>query len=697
MDAHLNGIKDTRNYFNRELSWLAFNDRVLEEAADPSHPLLERLKFLSIFSSNLDEFYMIRVSGLKEQFHAGVHDRTQDGLTADEQLRLISNHVHHSVARQSLILLDDILPALAKKNIRLRSMASLRKNQRDFLEVYFREKVFPVLTPLAVDPLHPFPHLKGLGLNLLVEVRAPYRQESKVAVLHLPSSLPRFVELPCEAGKWEGVLIEDLVRKMSDQLFPNMKVIGVSEFRLTRNADLDLSEAEADDLLKLIERELRKRRLGTVIRLEVSQSMSPSHRDLLKRLTGLTELDVFDVPSFLDLAAFMSLMALPFSELKDKPFKPTLSLRLAKGGNIFQAISKGDILLHHPFESFSHVIDFVEEASVDPKVLAIKITLYRTSGQSPIVQALKNAVENGKQVTALIELKARFDEQNNIEWAKELDRAGVNVVYGVLGLKTHCKICMVVRSEEGTIKRYLHMSTGNYNEKTARIYTDLSLLTCNQQMGEDASAFFNLLTGYSLQKRWNSFLVAPHSLREELVKLIHECIRQHSEEHPSRIIMVMNSLVDPDIIRELYRASQAGVQINLIVRGICCLRPGVKGLSENITAKSIVGRFLEHSRVYYFKYGGQSRIFLGSADLMQRNLDRRVELVFPVTDPAIKGRVREIIQFMLEDNVKSRYLNKDGEYLFAPLAEGEKPFNVQEYLLYLSQEKQRELDTIPGN
>ncbi len=689
-------LKDERYYFNRELSWLAFNDRVLEEAEEQSHPLLERLKYLSIFSSNLDEFYMIRVAGIKEQIHAGVNNRTPDGLNPEQVLRQIASHVHESVSRQARILNDDVLPALARKGVRVRTISSLRKTQREFVEQYFRENVYPVLTPLAMDLAHPFPHLKGLGMNLLVELRTPYRQDRKVAVLHIPSSLPRFVVLPAEPGKYECVLIEDLIKRQADHLFPNFKIVGISDFRITRNADLDLSEAEADDLLKLIERELRKRRSGTVIRLEVSQSMNTEHRAMLMEATGLTELDVFDIPTYLDLTPFMSFLGLPFPDLKDKPFKPVLNLRSVQDSSVFSTIRKGDLLLHHPYESFSHVVDFLEESAEDPKVLAIKITLYRTSGKSSIVKALKTAVDNGKQVTALIELKARFDEQNNIEWAKELDRAGVNVIYGVQGLKTHCKICMVVRKEGDTIRRYLHMSTGNYNESTARIYTDLGLLTCNPEMGEDASAFFNLLTGYSLQKKWNRFLIAPHTLRPELCRMVHECIRNHREDQPSRIILVVNSLVDPDLIQELYKASITGVRVDLIVRGICCLRPGVKGVSENITVKSIVGRFLEHSRVYYFKYSGQSQIFLGSADLMQRNLDRRVELVFPLLDTAIKGRVREIIQFMIDDNAQSRYLTREGNYVRAKKEAGDTAaFHVQEYLLYLAQERQRELDTIP--
>ncbi|MCL4120589.1 UNVERIFIED_CONTAM: hypothetical protein GTU68_027689 [Idotea baltica] len=485
--------------------------------------------------------------------------------------------------------------------------------------------------------------------------------------------------------------MEDIIRKNAQHLFPSMKVLSISAFRITRNADLDLSEAEADDLLKFIERELRKRRLGTVIRMEVSDEMSKSNRKFLKKITGLTELDVYDIPGYLDLSAFITFLGLSYPDLKDKSFTPALNHRFVRDRDIFATIADGDILLHHPYDSFNHVVDFVQEASEDPSVLAIKQTLYRTSGKSPIVKALKTAVENGKQVTALIELKARFDEQNNIEWAKELDRSGVNVVYGVLGLKTHCKICMVVRQEGEQIRRYLHLSTGNYNEKTAKIYTDLSLMTCNDEMGEDASGLFNLLTGYSLQKKWNKFLIAPATLRPKISELIHACIQNHSDDKPARIILAMNSLVDPHMIRDLYKASMAGVKIDLVIRGICCLVPGVKDVSDNITVKSIVGRFLQHTRIFYFKFNNESRIYLGSADLMQRNLNRRVELVFPVEDAQIKRRVRGIIQQLLEDEAKTRYLQKDGRYL---RPKGDLKFNVQEYLLSQARDKQKEVDTI---
>jgi len=687
-------LEDPKYYINRELSWLKFNDRVLEEANDLQHPLLERLKFIAIFSSNLDEFFMIRVAGLKEQIHAGIHDIAADGLGPEELVQRISVHVHQAVQVQADILENSIIPQLKKKGIRLRSINGIRNLQRNYLDTYYQEKVYPLLTPMAVDPSHPFPQLKGLGLNLFVELRMPYTKDKKVAVIHVPASLPRFVPLPTDNGVQDFVLIEDLIKKNIDTLFPKMKVLNISEFRLTRNADLDLSEAEADDLLKLIERELRKRRLGSVIRVEVNKEMSQQNRSFIKRMLGLKEEDIYDIPTYLDLSAFMYFLSLPYPELKDPKFTPALSADIIKHRTVFEAIREQDILLHHPYDSFNHVVDFIHEAAHDPQVLAIKQTLYRTSGKSPIVTALKQAVENGKQVTALIELKARFDEENNIGWAKELDRAGVNVVYGILGLKTHCKICMVVRQEQGHIRRYLHLSTGNYNATTAKIYTDLGLLTCDEEMGVDASGLFNLLTGYSLQDTWNKFFIAPAILRQNIVKLIRECVSHHSKEDTAEITMIINSLVDPDIIRELYKASIKGVKIELIVRGICCLIPGIKGVSENITVRSIVGRFLEHCRIYYFKQQGQTCIYLGSADLMQRNLDRRVEIVFPIEEPKIKHRVMEIIEVMKQDNRKSRVMQEDGSYVRLEPQQDKAAFNVHEVLLEQTSAKKKFLDTI---
>ncbi|MCB9231738.1 MAG: polyphosphate kinase 1 [Bacteroidia bacterium] len=688
-------LKDSKYYFNRELSWLEFNWRVLEEAMDTHHPILERLKFISIFSSNLDEFFMIRVGGLKDQIHARIHELPIDGMSPREQIVAISNQVHPHVEIQSRVLLEDILPALRRKGLRIRNFVTLRAEQKAEMRVYFKEKVFPVLTPLAVDPSHPFPQLRSLGLNLIVELKAPFEKgDPKIAVIPLPQILNRFVEVPGK-NPHDFILLEDLITNHLDLLFPNMRILNVSEFRVTRNADMDLSEAEADDLLKLIERELRKRRLGTVVRLELQEKMSEESKRFLRETTGLKEEDIYEITGYLDLASFMFLMSLPLPEIKDPEFTPALREEITSSSSIFSAIRKRGILLYHPYDSFNHVVELVQEAARDPKVLAIKQTLYRTSGKSPIVQALKDAVANGKQVTALIELKARFDEENNIGWAKELERSGVNVVYGLLGLKTHCKILMIIRREAGTIRRYLHLGTGNYNDKTARIYSDFGYLTCDTDFGKDGSDFFNLLTGYSNQKEWRKFIISPINMRSEISALIKKCGDQHTAETPSRIRMIMNSLVDPEMIQRLYQASMAGVKIELIIRGICCLKPGLKGISENITVRSIVGRFLEHPRVYYFEYGGEEKLVIGSADLMQRNLNRRVELVFPIEESEHRERIQTIMNYMMLDNQKARILQSDGTWIRATPAKGEKPLNAQNHFLERAGERQRVIDTIP--
>ncbi len=687
-------LKNPNLYFNRELSWLKFNERVLEEAMDTSHPLLERMKFLSIFSSNLDEFFMIRVAGLKEQIAADIHELPADGMRPEEVLEEIGKKVHHDVSKQSRILLEDVLPKLRKKGIRIRYYNTLTASQKEELRIYFKEKIFPVLTPLAIDPSHPFPALRSLGLNIFIELRDPLqRKEPKVAVLPIPAILPRFIPLP---GKNPGdhLLLEDLIKPHLEMLFPNMKILNANIFRITRNADFDLSEAEADDLLKLIEKELRKRRLGTVIRLEVSDKIQPESRNFLQEITGLSERGIFDISGPLDLAAFMYLMGQDNPSLKDAPFTPALNHHITKSSNIFSAIRKRDIMLYHPYDSFHHVVDLIQEAAKDRKVLAIKITLYRTSGKSPIVAAMKEAAASGKQVTALIELKARFDEENNIVWAKQLEREGVNVVYGLLGLKTHCKILMIVRQEEGMIRRYIHMSTGNYNDKTAKLYTDIGFMTCNEDIGKDASDLFNLLTGYSRQSEWRKLFLAPHSLRSNLVRLIQETIAHHTKANPSQIRMVMNSLVDPGMIQWLYKASMKGVKVDLVVRGICCLKPQVKGISENITVRSIVGRFLEHPRIFHFKYGETEKIYMGSADLMQRNLNRRVETVFPIEDPELMVKTNSILDAMLADNVKARNLSEDGTYSRVEIGKKQERLNVQEYFLTMAKEQTQQIDTI---
>jgi len=687
-------LKNPELYFNRELSWLKFNDRVLEEAMDTSHPLLERMKFLSIFSSNLDEFFMIRVAGLKEQIAADIHELPADGMRPDQVLEEISTKVHRSVDKQSRILLEDVLPKLRKKGVRIRYYNTLTATQKESLRIYFKEKIFPVLTPLAIDPSHPFPALKSLGLNFFIELRDPIqKKEPKVAVLPIPTILPRFIPLPGK-NKGDHLLLEDLIKPHLEILFPSMKILNANLFRITRNADFELSEAEADDLLQLIEKELRKRRLGTVIRLEVSDKMRPESRKFLQESTGLKETGIFDISGPLDLAAFMFLMGQDYPALKDAPFTPALKPHITSSSSIFSAIRKKDIMLYHPYDSFNHVVDLVQEAAHDPNVLAIKITLYRTSGKSPIVAALKNAAASGKQVTALIELKARFDEENNIVWAKQLEREGVNVVYGLLGLKTHCKILMIVRKEDKEIRRYVHLSTGNYNDKTAKLYTDIGIMTSNSDIGKDASDLFNLLTGYSRQKEWRKLFLAPLNLRSNLVRLIQEAIAAHSKQNPSVIRMVMNSLVDPSMIQWLYKASMKGIKVHLVVRGICCLRPGVKGISDNIAVTSIVGRFLEHPRIFQFKFKDEEHVYMGSADLMQRNLNRRVETVFPIEDPILREKSNSILDEMLSDNVKARKLNSKGEYIRVKPKSGSSSKSVQEHFLAKAREQNRHVDTI---
>jgi polyphosphate kinase len=687
-------LSNPKNFINREISWIRFNERVLDEARNTRHPLLERLKFLSIFSSNLDEFYMIRVAGLKEQIHNNIYEPAADGMKPSESLKLISDLLHPLVQQQSDLISEDIIPELRKKGVRIRSTNTLTQTQSLELKKYFKEKIFPVITPLAVDSGHPFPKLRSLGLNLLVELKTPFkRNENKIAVVPVPQSLPRFIPVSSRRGD-DFVVLEQLLKEHLDLLFPNMKIIRVSEFRITRNADIDLSEAEADDLLKQIERELRKRRLGTVIRLEVSSKISPESRRFLMEMNALSEQEVYDIPSFLDIASFMSLMDLDYPELKDLPFTPALNTHIVRHDNIFQAIRSQDILLHHPYDSFHHVIEFVQEAAKDPNVMAIKMTLYRTSGKSPIVQALKDAVANGKQVTALIELKARFDEETNIVWAKELERVGVNVVYGLLGLKTHCKTCLVVRQEEDQILRYVHLGTGNYNVRSSKIYTDLGIFTCNPEIGKDVSELFNMLTGYSRQEKWRKISVAPVNLRESFVKMLNECIRSHTPENPSSVRLVMNALVDPQMIQHLYRASRKGVKVELIIRGICCLIPGMKDLSENISVRSIVGRFLEHARIYSFTCNGNTRLYLGSADWMQRNLNRRIEVMFPVESSDLKSYILNVLDIGFKDTVNARILGADGMYRRLKKREGEKEVNCQQIFLQEAMRRQRIIDTI---
>ena len=650
--------------FNRELSWIEFNRRVLEEALDPSRPLLERLKFLAIFSTNLDEFFMIRVSGLKQQMEAEMPIISLDGMSPAEQLLAIATKLNPLIELQMSCLKEKILPELANAGIRIIAYDQLNSTERTEVDTYYHENIFPVLTPLAVDPSHPFPYISNLSLNLAVFVVGPDDEEMppRFARIKVPPVIPRLIPITTTTGH-KFVFLEQVISANINSLFPEMNIIACHPFRTTRNAEIEIEEDEADDLLKTVEQQLRQRRFGSCVRLEVDTTMPPVMVTYLRREVDLEETDVFIVDGPLHVPDLLALYKLDYPQLKDRGFTPAIPAALANEENIFDVLRRQDILLHHPYDSFSPVVDFIQAAAVDPKVLAIKQTLYRTSGDSPIVSALIAASEAGKQVAVIVELKARFDEENNIIWARKMERSGVHVVYGLLGVKTHCKVALVVRQEEGNIRRYVHFSTGNYNPTTAKIYTDIGLLTSNAQIGADVSELFNFLTGYSRQRNYRKLMGAPIHLRERMVGLIEREIEHHRSGRPSRIIVKINSLTDTKIIRTLYEASQAGISISLIVRGVCCLRPGIVGLSDNICVISIVGRFLEHSRIFYFANGGQEEIYVGSADWMQRNLDRRIELIFPVEDEKLKQRLKnEILEISLMDNVGARKLLSDGSY-----------------------------------
>ncbi|HEY9607196.1 MAG TPA: polyphosphate kinase 1 [Allocoleopsis sp.] len=694
-------LSDPQYYFNRELSWLEFNSRVLQEALDPRTPLLERLKFMSIFSSNLDEFFMVRVAGLKKQVEAGVRKLTPDGRSPSDQLEAIGDRLRPMVSQQHQHFEKVLRLQLAREGIHILDYMDLTQEQRNYLQNYFEEQIFPVLTPLAVDPSHPFPYISNLSLSLAVVVKDPDTGEELFARVKVPKVLPRFVPLPeqlryrhkAQASIWTGVPLEQVIAHNLESLFPGMNIQEYHPFRVTRNADLAVEEDEADDLLLAIEQELRKRRVGgSVVRMEIQVTTPDSVRSMLMEEMGLKDIDVYEVEGLLCLGDLMSFMELPLPELKDPPWKPVVPSRLRSScpdeeDDVFCAIRQGDLLVHHPYQSFSAtVLRFITQAAHDPNVLAIKMTLYRTSGDSPIANALINAAENGKQVAVLVELKARFDEKNNIIWARKLEQAGIHVVYGLVGLKTHTKVVLVVRREDNKIKRYVHIGTGNYNPKTARIYTDLGLLSCRDDLGADLTDLFNFLTGYSRQRSYRKLLVAPVNLRDRFQSLINREIENCCQGGTGRIVAKMNALVDPKIITSLYKASQAGVQIDLIIRGICCLRPGVPGVSENIRVISVVGRFLEHSRIYYFHNQGKEEVYIGSADWMPRNLDRRVEAVVPVEDPEIIQDLQEILGVMLADNRQAWELQPDGSYIQRHPADGTREQCAQKILMEMANE-----------
>ncbi len=701
---------NARLFINRELSWLGFNERVLEEARDPSVPLIERLKFLCIVASNLDEFFMVRVAGLKQQLSGNVSETPPDGLTPAEQLAAIGTRAHAMVAEQYRTWREDVAPGLAEAGIRLLRPTDLTAEQKAYLAPYFAREVWPVLTPLAVDSGHPFPMLRNRSLNLAIlihrEREKVARRETMVAVVQVPSVLPRITEVPGTA-RLSFMLLEDLIAMHAGDLFPGFDVAGCSPFRVTRNFDLSIDEDEADDLLKTIQKELRRRERGSAVRLEIAHDTPVEVVTFLRAALRLEAEDVYLFDGPLHLADFLPICSRDdLREYRDEPFSPQIVPPLQEYDDIFRVIAQRDILLQHPYESFEDVVEFISEAAADPNVLAIKQTLYRTSADSPIIRSLIRAAENGKQVTAVVELKARFDEAPNIQWARTLEDAGVHVVYGLMGLKTHCKVALVVRREGDRIKRYVHLSTGNYNPATARVYGDLSYFTARDAYADDAGALFNLLTGYSTPPSWKKFAVAPLGLQERIIALID---REAALGARGRIIAKMNALVDGPVIKALYRASQAGASIDLVVRGICCLRPGVPGVSDNIRVVSIVDRFLEHARIFAFENGGKREVYLSSADWMPRNFQRRVEAMFPIEDEGLRDRVlNEILGIALEDNVKARRLGPDGTY---SRARGERhgvsgagangaaakpPLRSQVRFMELAREKAQAAPALPG-
>lgn len=659
-----------QNYVNRELSWIEFNYRVLSEARDKNLPLFERLKFLSITSSNLDEFFMVRVASLKDLVHANYSKTDIAGLTAGEQLEKISKKAHELVNVQYSTYNRSVLPALRQNGLNiLDGYEDLTPEQEEYADKYFKENVYPVLTPMAVDSSRPFPLVRNKSLNIAALLKKKKGgKELEFAMVQVPSVLPRIIELPVTVGK-DGkeihnvILLEEIIEKNMPSLFLNYDLITAHPFRIMRNADLTIDEEEAVDLLEEIQKQLKRRQWGEVIRLEIEEKIDKRLLKILKKELEVSSEDIFEINGPLDLTFLMKMYGMSgFDRLKTPPYQPQPVPELMNEDDIFTNIQKGDILLYHPYETFDPVVSFVRTAAKDPSVLAIKQTLYRVSGHSPIIAALAEAAENGKQVSVLVELKARFDEENNIIWAKKLEKAGCHVIYGLVGLKTHSKITLVVRREEDGIRRYVHLGTGNYNDSTAKLYTDCGMFTCNPLYGEDATAVFNMLSGYSEPLSWNRLVVAPLWLRDTMLR----CIRREKENaengKKAHIIAKMNSLCDKEIIAALYEASCAGVKIELIIRGICCLKAGIPGLSENISVRSIVGNFLEHSRIFYFENNDTPKLYMGSADWMPRNLDKRVEIVFPVESEQVRAQVMHILEVQLADNVKAHILQPDGSY-----------------------------------
>ena len=675
-------------YNNRELSWLDFNLRVLEEAIDDRNALLERYKFLAIFSSNLDEFFMVRVAGLVDQRKAGYQrPENKAGLTPTEQLSAITKITHELIEKQDSTYINQLTPLLAKEHVRFVSISDLSQQDLLFLEDHFNEHIFPVLTPLAVDAYRPFPMLlnKSLNLGIVLKENASScemkNSKEKFAIVQVPSVIKRYIELPTNDTTRSFVLLEDVISRFIDQLFKGYEIKSVTAFRITRNADLDIHEDEADDLLIEIEAELKKRKWGAPVRLEVqNQVHDPQVVDYLIKELEIHIKDVYFVQAPLDLTfifSFYHTIQSTHPHLVDEAFIPKVPIDLIETKDIFEAALKQDLLFHHPYESFEPIIEFISKAADDPDVQSISQTLYRVSGNSPIIQSLKRAAENGKQVTVLVELKARFDERNNVQWAKELEKAGCHVIYGMTHVKIHSKITLIVRHRNNNIERFVHLGTGNYNDATAMTYTDMGLLTTNERIGIDAVNYFNYLSGYMEKPKYHHLIVSPFDIRDEFMRLIDQEIAYHQQFGDGYIIAKMNSLSDKKLIKKLYEASRAGVKIDLIVRGICCLRPGIKDVSEHIKVRSIVGKFLEHTRIYYFHHHGEKKIFLSSADLMTRNMDHRVEILFPILSHELKDRIYQVLELNLQDNAKAREQDSTGQYHYVERKSGEVEINSQ--------------------
>ncbi|MBE5909749.1 RNA degradosome polyphosphate kinase [Pseudobutyrivibrio sp.] len=686
--ANIN-ISDARFYDNRELSWLKFEQRVLNEATNKELPILERLKFVAITSSNLDEFFMVRVASLKDMEHAGYTKPDIAGMTPTEQLISINEKTRELVDFQYNTFNRSLMPILKEQGILIYDKyEDLNEEQLKYIDSFFMSQVYPVLTPMAFDASRPFPLIRNKSLNIaaLIEKKKETvvvgndMEDVEFATVQVPSVLPRFISLPADEEKHDCfILLEQVIERNMDKLFLNYNVVAASPYRIMRNADFSIDEEGAEDLLIEIEKQIKSRQWGEVIRLEVESSINKKLLSILKKNLGVNEIDIYKIKGPLDLTFLMKLYGIEgHNNLRSPAFTPQDNPRLKPGEKIFDEIKKGDILLHHPYETFDPVVDFIAQAAFDPQVLAIKQTLYRVSGNSPIIASLAHAAENGKQVTVLVELKARFDEQNNIIWAKKLEKAGCHVIYGLVGLKTHCKIALVVRREEDGIRRYVHLGTGNYNDSTAKLYTDCGMLTCQESYGADATAVFNMLSGYSEPEAWNKLVVAPLWLRNTFISLINREIGHAKDGKEAAIIAKMNSLCDKEIIEKLYEASNAGVKIHLIVRGICCLRAGIPGVSENIKVTSIVGTYLEHARIFYFYNSGAEDIYMGSADWMPRNLDRRVEIIFPVEDEILKSKVKHILDVQLADNLKAYEMTVEGKYVKVKPQRGKKPIGAQD-------------------